>query len=126
MPPQGRGPRRGSNCGRGQKKLSHDASNRVELLQDPTAHAEMQAIKKACAALGQKRLTIATFTLPSNLALCAQAPLHTPILDAFISAHPTRRVARWKTVHAFSNSPPAITNLTFMAAFMKVPQQRFS
>ena len=32
------------------------ASNRVEQLHDPTAHAEILAIRKACAILGQKRL----------------------------------------------------------------------
>ena len=32
------------------------AGNRVEELHDPTAHAEIIAIRKACAALGQNRL----------------------------------------------------------------------
>ena len=33
------------------------AGNRTRELNDPTAHAEMLAIRAACAALGQERLT---------------------------------------------------------------------
>jgi len=38
-------------------KVIAQAGNRTRELQDPTAHAEMLAIRAACAALGQERLT---------------------------------------------------------------------
>jgi tRNA(Arg) A34 adenosine deaminase TadA len=41
----------------GQGGIISQAGNRTRELNDPTAHAEMLAIRAACAALGQERLT---------------------------------------------------------------------
>ena len=56
----------GAVIGRGQ--------NRVERLCDPTAHAEMLAIREACAALGYERLAGATlYVTLEPCAMCAGA-----------------------------------------------------
>ncbi len=48
--------------------------NRVERLRDPTAHAEMLAIREACAALGYERLDGATlYVTLEPCAMCAGA-----------------------------------------------------
>lgn len=50
------------------------ARNRVEELSDPTAHAELLAIRAAAAALGTKRLTAADlYVTLEPCAMCAQA-----------------------------------------------------
>ena len=56
----------GEVIGRGQ--------NRVERLRDPTAHAEMLAIREACAALGHERLVgAALYVTLEPCAMCAGA-----------------------------------------------------
>ncbi len=58
--------RDGALIGRGQ--------NRVERLRDPTAHAEMLAIREACAALGYERLPgAALYVTLEPCAMCAGA-----------------------------------------------------
>ncbi|MEI6560169.1 MAG: nucleoside deaminase [Rhodospirillaceae bacterium] len=50
------------------------AGNRVETLADPTAHAELLAIRAACAALGQPRLPACDlYVTLEPCALCAAA-----------------------------------------------------
>lgn len=50
------------------------AGNRTRELNDPTAHAEMLAIRQACAALGQERLTGADLHVTLEpCAMCAGA-----------------------------------------------------
>ena len=71
----------------GTKEIVARASNRVELLQDPTAHAEMQAIKKACAALGQKRLDHCDlYVTLEPCAMCASAIAHAHIRRLYFGA----------------------------------------
>ncbi|SDY84292.1 cytidine deaminase [Jannaschia faecimaris] len=53
------------------------AGNRTRELSDPTAHAELLAIRAACAALGQERLTgCALWVTLEPCAMCAQAIAH--------------------------------------------------
>lgn len=53
------------------------AGNRTRELNDPTAHAEILAIRAACAALGQERLTgCALWVTLEPCAMCAQAIAH--------------------------------------------------
>ena len=51
--------------------------NQVETLNDPTAHAELLAIKKACSLLGKKRLVnCELYTSLEPCPMCAGAILH--------------------------------------------------
>jgi tRNA(adenine34) deaminase len=69
------------------KEIVARAGNRVELLKDPTAHAEMQAIKKACAALGQKRLDHCDlYVTLEPCAMCASAIAHAHIRRVYFGA----------------------------------------
>ena len=53
------------------------ASNHVEQLHDPTAHAEILAIRKACAVLDKKWLDTCDMYVTSSLAPCALVQFHT-------------------------------------------------
>lgn len=66
----------GAVISRGDAVLSR-AGNRTRELKDPTAHAEMLAIRAACASLGQERLSgcVLWVTL-EPCAMCAQAIAH--------------------------------------------------
>ncbi len=66
----------GAVISRGRTVLSQ-AGNRTRELWDPTAHAEMLAIRAACASLGQERLSgcVLWVTL-EPCAMCAQAIAH--------------------------------------------------
>ncbi|MEE3233900.1 MAG: tRNA adenosine(34) deaminase TadA [Candidatus Latescibacterota bacterium] len=58
----------------GPKGLIAEASNSVEELQDPTAHAEVLAIRKAVDIIGEKRLLGATlYVTLEPCAMCAGA-----------------------------------------------------
>ena len=63
------------------------AHNLTETLHDVTAHAEMQAIKKACAALGQKRLDHCDlYVTLEPCAMCASAIAHAHIRRLYFGA----------------------------------------
>ena len=49
-------------------------TNRVTANCDPTAHAEVSAIRAACAKLGDFKLSGVQYTPRASLALCALAP----------------------------------------------------
>ncbi len=69
------------------KEIVARAGNRVEQLGDPTAHAEMQAIRKACAALGQKRLeNCDLYVTLEPCAMCASAIAHSHIRRLYFGA----------------------------------------
>jgi tRNA(Arg) A34 adenosine deaminase TadA len=63
------------------------AGNRTRELGDPTAHAEMLAIRAACAALGQERLTgCDIFVTLEPCAMCAAAISHARITRLYFGA----------------------------------------
>ena len=68
------------------------AHNQVELLRDPTAHAEMLAITQAAAAVGDWRLTHATlYVTKEPCAMCAGAIVLARIPTVVFGAPDTRR-----------------------------------
>ena len=63
------------------------AGNRTRELNDPTAHAEMLAIRAACAALGQERLTgCDLFVTLEPCPMCAGAIAHARIARLYYGA----------------------------------------
>ncbi len=70
-----------------QGKIIARAHNQVELLKDPTAHAEMIAITQACAALGSKWLTdCAIYVTIEPCSMCAGALVLSRIKSIFFGA----------------------------------------
>lgn len=63
-----------TNCDTDQNEIIGRAHNQVELLRDPTAHAEMIAITQAASAIGDWRLTnTALYVTKEPCAMCAGA-----------------------------------------------------
>lgn len=63
------------------------ASNRTRELADPTAHAEMLAIRAACAALGAERLTgLDLYVTLEPCAMCAGAVAHARLRRLYYAA----------------------------------------
>ena len=63
------------------------AGNRTRELKDPTAHAEMLAIRSACKALGQERLTgCDLYVTLEPCAMCATAISHARIARLYYGA----------------------------------------
>lgn len=63
------------------------ASNRTREMNDPTAHAEMLAIRAACAALGQERLTgYDLYVTLEPCPMCAAAISHARIARLYYGA----------------------------------------
>ena len=52
-------------------KIIAEAYNEVTLTNDPTAHAEVLAIKRACKVLSTLISPAVTYTVPASHALCA-------------------------------------------------------
>jgi tRNA(adenine34) deaminase len=68
-------------------KVIAAAGNRVMELRDPTAHAEMLAIRAACAALGSERLSGCDLHLTLEpCAMCAGAIAHARIARLYYGA----------------------------------------
>ena len=64
----------------GAGRLVAEAHNEVESLPDPTAHAEILALRRAAAALGTARLTECDLVVTLEpCAMCAQAAAHARI-----------------------------------------------
>jgi tRNA(adenine34) deaminase len=71
-------------------KIIGKGLNQVELLQDPTAHAEMIAITAACNYLGSKYLTQATIYISLEpCAMCKAAIEHAQIKKVVFAAKDT-------------------------------------
>lgn len=63
------------------------AGNRTRELRDPTAHAEMLAIRAACQTLGQERMTdCALYVTLEPCAMCAQAIAHARLARLYYGA----------------------------------------
>ena len=85
------------------------AGNRTLADRDPTAHAEMLAIRAAAAALGTERLTRATSTSRWNRAPCVRRQCRLRGYAGFITARPIRRAARSTMACASLRRQHAIT-----------------
>jgi len=67
------------------------AHNLTESASDPTAHAEMLAIRAACAALGSPRLTACDlYVTLEPCAMCAQAIAHARIRRLYFGAYDSK------------------------------------
>lgn len=79
--------------------------NQVEKLQDPTAHAEMIAIREACKALDQWRLNRAVmYVTLEPCVMCAAAILHCRMGRVFYGA-PDIRWGAFGALFDLSNDP---------------------
>ena len=82
------------------------AGNRTLADRDPTAHAEMLAIRAAAAALGSERLDDCDlYVTLEPCAMCAARDRRSPASAGSITAPPIRRAARWTTACKFFASP---------------------
>jgi tRNA(adenine34) deaminase len=71
-----------------QGNVLSEATNEVEAQQNATAHAELIAIQKACAARGEKYLTDCTLVVTLEpCAMCAQAIAHAKIGKLIFGAY---------------------------------------
>ena len=88
---------------------------------DPTAHAEIVAIRSASEKLGQPRLDGCTIWV--TLARCALARWRSLVWKPSALALKTQRAAEWSTARAYSASLPATIAPTCSAGSAK-PNQR--
>ena len=87
------------------------AHNRPRALKDPTAHAEILAIRAACAAIGDERLVDCDlYVTLEPCPMCAGAISFARIRRS-TSRSPTRRAAASSTGRACSTSRPATMRL---------------
>ena len=92
------------------------AGNRTLALRDPTAHAELLAIREACAKLGSERLVDCDlYVTLEPCAMCAAAISFARIRRLYFGA-PIQKAAPWSTVRASSRSRPVTTRRKSMAA----------
>ena len=69
-------------------KILARAHNLTETLKDPTAHAEMLALRQACAAIGSERLTgCDLYVTLEPCPMCAQAISHARIRRLYFGAY---------------------------------------
>ena len=87
------------------------AGNQTEAARDPTAHAEMLAIREAAAARGTARLVDCDiYVTLEPCAMCAQAIAFARLRRLYFGAADPR-AAGSSTERASSSSPPATTGL---------------
>ena len=92
------------------------AANAPRRLHDPTAHAEIQAIRAATGKLGRERL--------EDCDLCAPVPSPMPGSRDSIMRPAIPKAARWNMAPASSASRPAITGRTFILGWGKARRPR--
>lgn len=87
------------------RRLCAGASNRVERDGDPTAHAEILAIRAACRTLGTKFLEDATlWTTLEPCAMCAEAIAQARVRRLVFGAWDTQRGAVWHTIRLYERA----------------------
>ena len=91
------------------------AGNRTIIDRDPTAHAELLAIRQAAAALGSERLS--DCDLYVTLEPCTMCTAAAP---------PIRKAARWNMACGFFRKRPVITGRRSMAGSVKARARRCS
>src|SRR5581483_9791669 len=87
------------------------AGNRTLTDRDPTAHAEILAIRKAAEITGSERLTDCDLYVTSNPAPCVRERFRLQESDDSISARPTPKAARWSPACVSLRKQPATTRL---------------
>jgi hypothetical protein len=92
------------------------AGNRMRELTDPTAHAEMLAIRAACGALGTERLTGCDLWVTWNPARPVRARSRRRASRGSITARLTRSRAAWPMARGSSTIPRPISRRRSMAA----------
>ena len=107
------------------------AGNRVRELKDPTAHAEVLAIRKAAAALGSERLTGAVlYVTLEPCAMCAAAAAHARIGRIVWGADDPERGAVASTVNVMEathmTTQPAVTRGVEACACSKLLKDFFA
>ena len=91
------------------------AGNRTRELSDPTAHAELLALRAACAGAGSERLPgHSLFVTLEPCPMCAAA-----LASAFTMAHQTRNRAGSRRARGFSRIRNAITSPKSMTGLQK-------
>jgi len=100
------------------------AGNRTLADRDPTAHAELLAIRAAAHALGSERLTgCDLYVTLEPCAMCAAAMSFARIRRLYFGAADPK-AARWRMAGASSRKPRAITGRRSMVASTRVMPQR--
>jgi tRNA(adenine34) deaminase len=92
------------------------AGNRMRELTDPTAHAEMLAIRAACGALGTERLTGCDLWVTLEPCPACAGAISAARLSRLYYGAPTRSRAAWPMARGSSTIPRPMSRRRSMAA----------